>query len=212
MNAVKELLILQKIHKLSSFIHPLEGKIAEAFSNQSRRESFLAGRAAAHLGLDSQGFSRLPILRSPKGAPLWPTGVKGSISHKGDLAVAVVLPKGSKFKAVGVDLETLTAEINPNILGKIASKTEQANLGLSDEVFGTKERQIFTLKEAVFKCLHPVFGVWFGFLKAEVIALDSESAEVQLDESLVKLGFPEKLMVEFFWPQGFVGSLVVWQG
>ncbi len=211
MHAIKDLLILQKIQKLSTFIHPLEDKIAQTFGNIDRQNSFLAGRAAAHLAMDAQGFARLPILRSPKGAPLWPVGVKGSISHKEDLAVAIVLPKDSQFKSIGVDLESLEGQINPNILSKITSAQERATLGLSEDVFGLKERQVFSLKESIFKCLHPVFGVWFGFLKAQVTFLSLDYAEVQLDESLVKLGFPKNLKVEFFWPQGFVGSVVVWK-
>ena len=58
----------------------------------SRRRTFVAGRAAMRLALGRSALSVGPVISSPRGAPILPseTGVSISISHKEHVAVALV--------------------------------------------------------------------------------------------------------------------------
>lgn len=81
-----------------------------------RRGEFLAGRLCAIHALRQIGCLG-PVGRAGR-APLWPSGVVGSISHAGDMAMAVVSTIHSRL---GVDCEwilseTTTADIAPLIL------------------------------------------------------------------------------------------------
>jgi len=169
-------------------LHPKEQALALRISHAKRRQAFLAGRSAAHASLDAWGGPRLPILKTPIGAPNWQPGVIGSISHADQWAGAVTCEAGRGIQGVGLDLESRSRQANPQILGKIAKPEEILALGLSQEDFGDRELALFSLKEAVYKCLYPQVGEMFGFMEAQITCWEEGKIEIQTSEAIQKKG------------------------
>lgn len=69
-----------------------------------RRAQFAQGRACAHRGLRRLGSEFVPILSDANGAPIWPSGFVGSISHKRRYCV-VIVGRSREFLGVGLDLD-----------------------------------------------------------------------------------------------------------
>src|SRR4051812_19673514 len=68
---------------------PLEERLVASASDKRRRD-FALGRACAHQALAALGFDDGAIAIRQNGAPLWPTGVLGSITHTHGYAAALV--------------------------------------------------------------------------------------------------------------------------
>jgi 4'-phosphopantetheinyl transferase EntD len=75
------------------------GGSAEVVRRRSGAVRLLARRL-----LDIAGFDPVALPRSDSGAPVWPTGVVGSLAHDHDIAVAVVAG-ADLFAGIGVDVE-----------------------------------------------------------------------------------------------------------
>ncbi|MFF2012662.1 4'-phosphopantetheinyl transferase superfamily protein [Streptomyces sp. NPDC058195] len=109
-------------------------------------EQTTAGRRAAAEALASAGSADRTVPREHGGRPLFPPGFAGSISHAGQLAVAVVVPGAA---AVGVDIET--AAITPRVARFVLRERERQQM-LSPAGRHTA-RDLFAAKEAAFKAL-----------------------------------------------------------
>lgn len=132
-----------------------------------RRREFAAGRLAAHRAQRSLGLNAGPIAMAPDRAPIWPEGLKGSISHGGGVCAAVVTADPA-IRSLGLDIEpdqALPADILDTVLvpGERAWLSAQANAG-------HLARAIFCIKEAVYKAQYPLSRQIFGFDAIEVKA------------------------------------------
>jgi 4'-phosphopantetheinyl transferase EntD len=84
-------------------LHPDEARLLRVESPQRSRE-FTAGRLCARRIMDELIQAPAPLLRRRDGAPDWPRGVRGSISHKSRLCVVVAGPAPA-LSGIGIDLE-----------------------------------------------------------------------------------------------------------
>ena len=82
-----------------------------------RRAEFRAGRHVAHLALQELGLDA-PLPRRDNGAPEWPPGVVGSISHGGGLCTALVL-RNDEVSGCGVDVEDAAGALEPAVASLI---------------------------------------------------------------------------------------------
>ena len=130
-----------------------------------RRKLFALGRAAARDALTELGLSAAAIPRDPDGAPQWPAGIVGAISHTRAMAVAVV-GRRADYIGVGVDLEELDRGIREDVARLVCRPAEM------DWVRGGNGSDrlimLFSAKEAIFKALYPIERVWLGFFDAEL--------------------------------------------
>jgi 4'-phosphopantetheinyl transferase EntD len=121
----------------------------------ARAGEFLAGRAAARKALEklNPALAQEPVFRSTTGAPIWPQGVVGSISHKANVAVAAVAKKVD-HAALGIDLqEKISGERDQKLLHRICDDTEKAlikSLKVQEENLGA---WVLSAKEAGYKAL-----------------------------------------------------------
>ncbi|MET7581337.1 4'-phosphopantetheinyl transferase superfamily protein [Streptomyces microflavus] len=116
-----------------------------------RRDSFAAGRlAAARATHDLTGRALWP-LRDARGAPVWPPGVRGSISHTGDLAVSVVV-RGPDA-AVGIDLERAARAATPLATASWSCGPEETRRlwALRGSARGLAALRLLCAKEALYK-------------------------------------------------------------
>lgn len=143
-----------------------EALIARA--SAKRRRDFTAGRECAREALAALGAAKVPILRGYRGAPLWPAGIVGSITHCSGYCAAAVA-RASDLAAIGLDAEPHAALLG-GVLEMISLPAERARLrGLaaaSPQI--AWDRLLFCAKEAVYKAWFPLTGRWLGFSDADI--------------------------------------------
>lgn len=140
---------------------------AMARATPERQAEFAAGRAAARAALRGLGLVPFAIPMGADRAPVWPSGVVGSITHHGGQCLAVVARRMS-FGGLGIDLEPL-APLPADLLPEILTAGEA--LWLQDQPAdrrGTLARIIFSAKESTYKALYPQIREVVGFDAMEI--------------------------------------------
>jgi 4'-phosphopantetheinyl transferase EntD len=126
-----------------------------------RRREFAFGRACARAALGAN----ISIAVGQGGAPIWPAGATGSITHTDDYAAAAVVRAGT----IGIDVESLAriGEIE-NLVERVALPSERTlPVGV-----------VFSAKESVYKCLYPTAGRFLEFADVE-LAFDGDHFRVR---------------------------------
>jgi len=141
-----------------------------ATASQRRRREFATARGCAHAALARLGLPPAAILPDRAGAPVWPKGVVGSITHCSGYRAAAVAP-AAQVAAVGLDAEPNRPLRTDGMLDVIAREPERARLArlaaLVPEVCWDK--LLFSTKEAVYKAWYPLARSWLGFKAADVV-------------------------------------------
>jgi 4'-phosphopantetheinyl transferase EntD len=146
---------------------PQEAAIVERVSDKRRRE-FTAGRECARIALGKLGVVPVPILIGERGAPQWPPGIVGSITHC-DGYRAAAAAHASDVAAIGMDAEP-DDPLPRGVLDVISLPAERARLAaLAGEGPAVCwDRLLFSAKESVYKAWFPLTGRWLGFEDADV--------------------------------------------
>ena len=113
--------------------------------------------------LAGSGLPTMEPKRQASGARNWPAGYVGSVSHKGTKVVAALVPVGC-VKSLGIDIETWDGAKE---LSKIQGLTGIDEFPPLSDVPGPLI--LFSVKEAVFKALHPILDRQFGFEDVKVL-------------------------------------------
>jgi 4'-phosphopantetheinyl transferase EntD len=177
-----------------------EAVIAKAVDK--RRREFTTARACARAALARLGLPPVPIVPGLRGAPQWPDGVVGSMTHcVGYRACAVA--RDRDFLTIGVDAEP-HEKLPDGLLQRVSSEEERKRLAaLAAAVPGTHwDRMLFSVKESVYKAWFPLTQRWLGF----------EDASVTIDPG--KGTFSVRLLVDGpnlndMTPTGFTGRWLV---
>lgn len=134
-----------------------------------RQREVAAGRACARAALAALGRPAVAIPRGPGGAPQWPDGVVGSITHGAGIAAAAVAPR-ALLAGIGIDLESLAAAGDPALRAQIATPADLC-AGWSAVDLGVA----FSAKESVFKCVYPDTGEFLAHHDVELaLAADAD--------------------------------------
>ncbi|MEV8631707.1 4'-phosphopantetheinyl transferase superfamily protein [Streptosporangium sp. NPDC051023] len=138
-----------------------EAVIARAVDK--RRREFTTARHCARQALGSLGLPPAPILPGERGAPGWPSGVTGAITHcAGYRAAAVSL----EALTIGIDAEP-HEPLPDGVLPAVSLEQERAELGrLGGDVHW--DRLLFSAKESVYKAWFPLALRWLDFEEAHV--------------------------------------------
>lgn len=126
-----------------------------------RIREFSSGRVCARRALEALGRPSVAIHRRDDRAPIWPVGVTGSITHCDDVAAAVLAPV-DVIRCLGLDIECR---------GRISSELHATLFTLRETdaiARGVSSTLLFAAKEAIYKALHPVAGVFIGFTEMEL--------------------------------------------
>ncbi|MGB9041740.1 MAG: 4'-phosphopantetheinyl transferase superfamily protein [Pseudolabrys sp.] len=136
---------------------------AEAFANSvlKRRRASGAARIVARELLSRRGYAHAPLQKLPSGAVAWPKGTVGSMAHDARVAVAAIGDTRS-VRALGIDIEP--GEGLPFDLDLVATPRERRE-AVDTPHFG---RLLFCAKEAVYKAVHPLEGVFLEFHDVEI--------------------------------------------
>jgi len=135
---------------------------------EKRRTEFTTARHCARLALAELGFPPGPIPMGAKGAPCWPPGVVGSITHCDGYRGCAVAP-AADLAAIGIDAEPDTP-LPAGVLADIADSEEASRLAaLRRRQPGISwDRLLFCMKEAIYKAWYPLAQSWLGFEDATV--------------------------------------------
>lgn len=169
-----------------------------------RQGEFAAGRLCAKEALAKLGILDFPILKDEKGAPIWPEGISGSISHAKGCCAAVVV-EVAKGESLGLDIEEvnrLTEDLweyvfVPEEIEWLRKQGNQSQMWAS---------VIFSAKEAFYKAQYPISLAWVGF---QDVAIEIKS---QGEEYIIRLLIdiePWKKGKEFIGKYCFFSTYVV---
>jgi len=127
-----------------------------------RQKAYAAGRAAAHQAMRDLGHPLAPVLMAPDRAPVWPTGLTGSISHSQTCCIAA-LGRVDQVAALGVDVEE-DSDLDQDLLTTVCTVDERAWLSvLPKSQAGRMAKLIFSAKECAYKCQYSRSKTLFGF-------------------------------------------------
>jgi len=140
-----------------------------ANSVEKRRREFTTVRHCARQALARLGLAPVPILSGPRGAPIWPAGVVGSMTHC-DGYRAAVLARAAEVATVGVDAEP-HAPLPDGVLDAIALPAERARTAALTAARPAIcwDRLLFSAKESVYKAWFPLTGRWLDFAEADIV-------------------------------------------
>lgn len=123
-----------------------------------RRREFVTGRTCARRALAQLGFAPVAITRGARGAPRWPDGVVGSITHCDGYRASAVA-RAREILCVGIDAEPAGA-LPDRVFRRIALAQEHVwirECAAADRTVSW-DRLLFSAKEAVYKAWYPLTG------------------------------------------------------
>lgn len=143
-------------------LHPEEEAVI-ARAVDKRRAEFRTVRACARQALADLGVARPPLVPGSRGAPTWPAGIVGSMTHCSGYRAAAVA-RANHVLSLGIDAEP-GVPLPDGLLSTIALPEEVAHLAaLALDTPGTAwDRLLFSAKESVYKTWYPLTQRWLGF-------------------------------------------------
>lgn len=204
-------LFLGFAHDLEQYelsLTPLEEVALGERASDRRRLDFLIGRGAARRAMGAAGHPVGEVLVGDSGAPLWPEGLVGSISHSDGQAIAVVA-ESATLLGVGVDLEHRRPVDEIESLVAFGSELKWLS---SQEGPAKADRllELFAAKESLFKAVFPTFGRYFGFEAVRLVELTSGNGfEAYFQEPMPGFDYRGQIRASVSWNDDVVLALVV---
>ncbi len=155
-------------------LHPDEAAFVHS-SPAARRATFIGGRVALRAALDElhpgSGAAAPAMLSTPRGAPMLPPGFVGSVSHKREVAVAIVArAEATPRTTIGIDVEIPRAR-SVDISARVLTPAERVALAALDPAARDAELLFrFAAKEAIYKALDPWVQRLVSFQEVELVA------------------------------------------
>ncbi|GAA1009051.1 hypothetical protein STXM2123_3744 [Streptomyces sp. F-3] len=148
-------------------LYPEERALVARAVDKRRRE-FTGVRACARRAMEKLGVPPQPVLPGERGAPRWPDGLAGSMTHCHGYRAAALARTGD-LASLGIDAEP-HAPLPEGVLPTVALTAEQRRLAdlavLHPDVHW--DRLLFSAKESVYKAWFPLTGAWLDFLEAKI--------------------------------------------
>lgn len=177
-----------------------------------RQATFRAGRACAHTALGELGGPAVAIPIGTSGAPIWPDGFAGSISHTDEIAAAVVA-RSPPVRGFGLDLERDKPLDDATMVRLVCRPDELIRDGdPSHHANRRRGKLLFVVKEAVYKLYRPLTGAFLDFQDLRVL-LDQDASAFRaelFDPALPSLGGIRTLTGRFAEAEGFVMALTAY--
>ncbi|MEU1183223.1 4'-phosphopantetheinyl transferase superfamily protein [Streptomyces sp. NPDC005820] len=140
-----------------------------AHAVESRRREFTTVRHCARTALARFGFAGPPLLPGRSGAPRWPDGIVGSMTHRAGYRAAAVA-RVRHTAALGIDAEPdlpLPAGMPEAVsLHEERARMPQLRAAVPSVAW---DRLLFSAKEAVYKVWFPLTGRLLDFPEADIV-------------------------------------------
>ncbi|GAA4816078.1 4'-phosphopantetheinyl transferase family protein [Tomitella cavernea] len=143
-----------------------------------RRAEYASVRHCARTAMGRLGVEPVALPKEDKGAPRWPRGIVGSMTHTSGYRAAA-LGFALQVRSVGIDAE----QNGPLPDGVLASVSLPAERDRIERDSGTVpqvrlDRLLFSAKEATYKAWYPLTRRWLGFEDADItVAADAQAVE-----------------------------------
>ncbi|MFJ7077170.1 4'-phosphopantetheinyl transferase [Streptomyces sp. NPDC098781] len=148
-------------------LYPEEEAVVARAVDKRRRE-FAVVRSCARSAMEKLGVPPQPILPGERGAPGWPPGLVGSMTHC-DGYSAAALVRAADLASLGIDAEP-HQPLPEGVLPAVALPAEAERLrrlaGDHPDLHG--DRLLFSAKESVYKAWFPLTGKWLDFTEADI--------------------------------------------
>jgi enterobactin synthetase component D len=188
---------------------PLPLRIAQAV--EKRRADYIAGRFCAARALAALGLpDSTAVGRGEDGAPHWPEGIVGSITHTAGFAWAAAAHTTDAW-SMGVDSERIMSaetrrEVETEVMGAADARRYEAEdvcAALGREVYVTL---VFSAKESLLKCLYPVCGTLFapGDIVVSRVDLNGGTLDATVTAGTFPGSMPRDYRVQFALRQPYV--------
>ena len=182
-----------------------------------KKAHFLGGRYCAHKALsmmekkeseisnsyEDKQDKLVPIQKNEQGAPIWPAGVIGSITHTENFIGAVV-ESFDNLRGVGIDTEKILGPQSVVMVESLVATEEEKRKSLSFDPF-EYFTLIYSAKESIFKCLNPIIQKYIEF---HDVTIDS----VSFDSKVFTFKLLKVLNEEFREGMSFEGTFHLDQG
>ncbi|MEU9449700.1 4'-phosphopantetheinyl transferase superfamily protein [Streptomyces sp. NPDC048277] len=148
-------------------LYPEEAAIV-ARAVPKRRREFSAVRACARRAMEKLGVPPQPVVSGERGAPRWPAGLIGSMTHcEGYCAAA--LARAGDLASLGIDAEP-QGPLPEGVGESVLLPSEQERLGrlTAERPDVHWDRLLFSAKESVYKAWFPLTGKWLDFMEADI--------------------------------------------
>jgi 4'-phosphopantetheinyl transferase EntD len=148
-------------------LHPDEDVVLRNAVAKRRTEAG-AARWCARQALAKLGLPPAPILPGLRGAPVWPAGVSGSMTHCAGYRAAA-LAHSRDIATIGIDAEP-HSPLPDGVVDVVASEAERHALAeLAAAAPGVSwDKLLFSAKEATYKAWFPLTQRWLGFQEASI--------------------------------------------
>lgn len=157
--------------RLASLVHglPLAGIVPNcAHAVHSRQLAHLAGRLCAESALAALGGYRQAVAQDAIGAPCWPLGTLGSISHDAHGAMALVAHRHD-YRWLGIDVEPLLDDAGCADVSAVCLTGREREQLLAAGNPALQATLCFAAKEAYYKAVFPQLGCELDFLDVELV-------------------------------------------
>ncbi|MFD9390937.1 4'-phosphopantetheinyl transferase [Streptomyces sp. NPDC060000] len=148
-------------------LYPQE-EVLVARAVAKRRREFTVVRACARRAMEKLGVPAQPVLPGERGAPQWPDGLTGSMTHCAGYCAAALV-RAADLASLGIDAEP-HEPLPEGVLSAVALPAEVERLrGLSAERPEVHwDRLLFSAKESVYKAWFPLTRKWLDFSEADI--------------------------------------------
>ena len=152
-------------------------------ASPKRLEEFMAGRYCVAKAAQSLGMKPFELAQDNKNAPIWPDGLRGTITHSANFAMAYLIPSDLGI-SIGIDLEKIISDKRLELMRrKILNATEWERF-IKDEPLEKQKNLctlIFSAKESIYKAIYPLVKQYFDFLDVELVDINSNKLEFKLN-------------------------------
>ncbi|HET9379340.1 MAG TPA: 4'-phosphopantetheinyl transferase superfamily protein [Streptomyces sp.] len=133
-----------------------------------RRREFAGVRACARSAMEKLGVPPQPVLPGERGAPTWPAGVVGSMTHCAGFCGAA-LARAGEVASLGIDAEP-AGPLPDGVLSAVALPAEAERLRrlAAERPDVHWDRLLFSAKESVYKAWFPLTRKWLDFSEADI--------------------------------------------
>lgn len=156
---------------------PFPAHLAKSVSK--RRAEYLASRYCLQQALSHFGVAGFVLENDVHRAPVWPAGMRGSLSHSHQCLCALLTRRADVL--TGIDCEQfMLPQVALETADMVISDRERACLAATGVPFARALTAVFSLKESLFKAVWPRLGQFMDFSGAEVFACSDDMRRVSV--------------------------------
>ncbi|WP_182349439.1 4'-phosphopantetheinyl transferase family protein [Tomitella gaofuii] len=142
-----------------------------------RRAEYASVRHCARMAMGRLGVEPVALPKGDKGAPRWPRGIVGSMTHTSGYRAAA-LGFALQVRSVGIDAEQ-NGPLPDGVLASVSLPAERDRIARDSATVPQVrwDRLLFCAKEATYKAWYPLTRRWLGFEDADITVVADGPAD-----------------------------------